>query len=69
MFFNGRVVVTVNSFSRASWNMKVLTHSDLEIPFILVIVGNAFIEGIVVTTVRFTINFGAKERWEQVFYC
>ena len=49
--------------------MEVLTHSDLKIPFILVIVGNAFIEGIVVTTVRFTINFGAKERWEQVFYC
>ena len=64
MFFNVRIINTVNSFPSKCQNSQVFTHSDLKIVFSFAIIGS-----IAGTTLIFVTSARKYEQWNFVFKC
>ena len=64
MLFNGRIIMTFNSFPSECGNFQVFTHSDFKITFSFAIIGT-----IAATTLKFVNNLRMSEQWNFVFKC
>ena len=64
MFFNGRIIITFNSFPNECRNSQVFTHSNFKMTLSFAIIGS-----IAVTTMKFVNNARNSERRNFVFKC
>ena len=62
MFFNGRIIITVNSFSSECRNSQVVTHSEVKMTISFSIIGS-----IEATTLKVVNNVRTYDRWNFVF--
>ena len=62
MFYNGRIIITFNSFPNECQNSQVFTHSDTKMTFSFAINDN-----ISASTLQFVNTCGTPERWISVF--
>ena len=62
MFYNGRIIITFNSFPSDGQNSQVFTHSDIKMTFIF-----AINDSISASTLKFVNTCGTQERWISVF--